>query len=418
MTPFKWAVVFVLSLSFTVFVTFFGRLPALRRTPIAGLHRLMWIHTPNAALALDSRLTAGRLSRSLSRFGDYIMHDRHPTVVVFFLAILTVAEYMYLPEAWPRLGWFTKLTAGLAVMMPYLFLYLACTSDPGYITPENHAYHMSLYPYDHTLFHPGNECRSCRFLKPARSKHCSICKRCIAKADHHCVFINSCVGYGNHHWFLLLLSSTAVLTTYGGLLGVSLLSSMMTERHPDWSLWKPEDMTFNRYMAVWGWGVQQNVRMGATTLLSLLTTPLVCGLLAYTLYLVYAGTTTNESLKWSVYKEDMGDGYAFRRRLPPSRQKNSRTEPPCRRWPVEPEHVLVATSDGKPPAENARLAGDGEWERVWSLKHVENLYDLGFWDNLVDTFVPDYRFGDRSDDPPSERTQRTKEPARWSGFPP
>jgi len=30
MTPFKWAVVFVLSLSFMVFVTFFGRLPAFR----------------------------------------------------------------------------------------------------------------------------------------------------------------------------------------------------------------------------------------------------------------------------------------------------------------------------------------------------------------------------------------------------
>lgn len=323
---------------------------------------------------------------------------------------------MYLPEAWPQLGWFTKLTAGITVLAPYLFLYLACASDPGYITAENHAYHMSLYPYDHALFHPGNECRSCRLLKPARSKHCSICKRCIAKADHHCVFINSCVGYGNHHWFLLLLLSTAVLTTYGGLLGVSLMSSTMTERHPDWSLWKPKHMTFNGYMAVWGWGVQRNVRMGATTLLSLLTTPLVWGLLAYTLYLVYAGTTTNESLKWSIYKEDMSDGYAFRRPMPPGRQKNPRTEPPCRRWPVEPEHVLVATSDAKPPADDARLAGDGEWERVLGLKNVENLYDLGFWDNLVDAFVTDYAFGNPSDDPPSERKRRG--PARRSGFPP
>ncbi|OAQ82246.1 DHHC zinc finger protein [Purpureocillium lilacinum] len=408
MTPFKWAVVFVLSLSFMVFVTFFGRLPAFRKTPIAALHRLVWIHIPNAGIAVDNMITGGRLFRSLSRFGNFMMHDRHPTVVIFFLAILVVAEYMYLPSMWPHLGTFTKFSASITVFLPYFFLYLACASDPGYITPANHAYHMSLYPYDHALFHPGNKCSTCGILKPARSKHCSICKRCIAKADHHCIFINSCVGYGNHHWFILLLLSTAVLTTYGALLGLSLLSTAMRVRFPEFRLWKPRGMTTTVYAAIWGAGIQSNVRLGATTLLAVLTTPLVWGLLIYTLYLVWAGTTTNESLKWSVYKEDMDDGFAFRRPLPARRKRDPQMEPPCARWPVEPEQVLVATSDGEPPIDDLNLAGEGEWERVWSLRHVENLYDMGFGDNLADAFVQDYAFGGRADEPPAERRRNGK----------
>lgn len=89
----------------------------------------------------------------------------------------------------------------------------------------------------------------------------------------------------------------------------------------------------------------------------------------------------------------MNDGYAFRRSMAADRKKNKRIEPGCARWPVETEQVLVATPDGHPPNGEAYAAGQGPWERVWSLKYVENLYDMGFWDNLGDIFVRDYTFG-------------------------
>ncbi|KAG8423567.1 palmitoyltransferase swf1 [Metarhizium acridum] len=408
MVSLKWVVTFVLALSFAVFVTFFGRLPVFRRTPIGLLHRLIWIHIPNLLLSVDNRLTSGRITRSLSRFGHFIMHERHPAVVIFFLALMIGGEYLYLPSIWHRLAPLTKLTVVITVLLPYLFLYLSCAADPGYITKENHAYHMSLYPYDHALFHPGVECKTCGFLKPPRSKHCSLCKRCIAKADHHCIFINSCVGYGNQHWFILLLLSTAILCTYGGLLGGSLLSSSIKQHFVDWSPWSPLQQGWGMYVVIWGWGIQTNIGLGITTLLSGLTAPLVWGLLIYTMYLVYCGTTTNESFKWSVYRDDMEDGYAFRRPMPSKRERDLVKEPICRRWPVEPEMVLAATDDGKPPPAQMALAGEGEWERVWNLKDVENLYDLGLWDNLGDIFVANCAFGARVEDPPAERGLRRK----------
>ncbi|RBA16676.1 hypothetical protein FPRO05_01400 [Fusarium proliferatum] len=367
MSPLKKLILLILFISFMVFVAFFGRIPAL---------------------------------------SNMMLHERHWTVVIFFMLIMVVGEYMFLPQAWPKIGSFTKLIVVVTVFLPYLFLYLACAADPGYITPENHAYYMSLYPYDHTLFHPGHMCRTCKFLKPARSKHCSLCKRCVAKADHHCVFINSCVGYGNQHWFILLLISTAFLCTYGGFLGLSIITVRVQRYAPGWSVWKPRGMTVSQYLAGWGWGIQDNVNMGASSLLAALTSPLVWGLLLYTLYLVYCGTTTNETLKWSDWKEDMRDGFAFRRSMPINRQKNERAEPRFTRWPVEVQQIIVTTQDGQPPNDELRYPGEGEWERVWNLSDVENLYDMGLWDNLVDIFVRDYGFGNKNDEPNAERWRR------------
>ncbi|KAF5674505.1 SWF1-like protein [Fusarium heterosporum] len=392
MSSLKKLVLLILFISFMVFVAFFGRIPALRRTPIATLHKLIWVHIPNGITKVDQVITGGRVSSYLSRFGNLMLHERHWAVVLFFLLIMAVGEYMFIPQAWTKIGPVAKLTVVISVFLPYLFLYLACAVDPGYITHENHAYYMSLYPYDHTLFHPGHMCRTCGFLKPPRSKHCSLCKRCIAKADHHCVFINSCVGYGNQHWFVLLLASTAFLCTYGGILGMSIITVRVQRYAPGWSVWKPSNMSFNQYLAGWGWGIQDNVNMGASSLLAALTSPLVWGLFLYTLYLVYCGTTTNETLKWSDWKEDMRDGFAFRRNMPANRPRNERLEPRSTRWPVEVKQIIVTTQDGGPP-KNDRMPGEGPWERVWNLSDVENLYDMGLWDNMVDIFVSDYAFG-------------------------
>ncbi|KAH6682354.1 DHHC zinc finger protein [Plectosphaerella plurivora] len=380
----------VLGISFFVFVLFFGRIPALRNTPIATLHKFLFIKIPNGIVALDNMLTGGRVTGSMSRFGNYIMHDRHPTVVIFFLVLLGGAEFLYLPGAWPQMSTFQRCTAAIALFSPYFFLYKAVMADPGYITPENHAYHMSLYPYDYSIFYPGQMCSTCNFLKPPRSKHCSVCKKCIARLDHHCIFINGCVGYGNHHWFILLLLSTALLSAYGGLLGLNLMSTRIGALFPRWSPWPHWGMDWQRYLTLWGYGLQDNVGMGAVTLLALLCSPLVWGLLMYTLWLVYCGTTTNESLKWSEWKEDMDDGIAFKRRLPDDFRGDPRIDPGCPRWPLAPQQVLARTEDGQPPVGGP---GDGPWDHIWKIKDVENLYDMGLKDNMADIFARDYSFG-------------------------
>jgi palmitoyltransferase ZDHHC4 len=68
--------------------------------------------------------------------------------------------------------------------------------------------------------------------------------------------------------------------------------------------------------------------------------------------------------------------------------------------------ILVRTVDGTAPSVDEPL-GVGDWEKVHSLADVENLYDLGFWDNLVDVFVPDYSFRDQAG-PDVERGRKSR----------
>jgi len=293
---------------------------------------------------------------------------------------------MIVPQAWPLLTLSYKVISAILIFLPYIFLYAAAASDPGYITPENHVQQMSLYPYDFTIYHPGHPCRTCRLLKPARSKHCSICKKCISKMDHHCIFINNCVGVRNQHWFLLLLFTTATLISYAVFVGSTLLSAIIREHLPEWNLLGTA-FTWSEYFHILGWALQEKTRMGTITLLCALTAPLVWGLLGYHIYLIWAGTTTNESMKWDDWRAEMADGYVFKRALPDNRQKNLRVEPESTQWPAESVQIVLRTNDGLPPSplEN----GVGEWVRIWKLADLENLYDLGFWDNLKDAFQPE-----------------------------
>lgn len=415
----------VLAISLMTFIIFFGRLPIFRRTPIAWLYTFFVVNLPSGMLAVDRALTGGRFTASMVRFGSFMMNDKHPTVVIFFLVLLVGSEWMAIPSAWEFLSIFQRVCVVVLGSLPYIFLYLAAYTDPGTVSLGNLKHHLSLYPYDYALFHPGHRCYTCNLLKPPRSKHCPVCKRCVGRLDHHCIFINNCVGVGNHHWFLLLLLSTAVLCSYGGWTGLCILRDRVLERFPHWSLlpWRAYEvsggaladtplatrkMTFNTWLVLLSWGMKNFIHLGSVSLLGLLISPLVWGLLAYNLWNVWTGQTTNESLKWGDWKYDMEDGLVYKRRMATTDAGLLSAGAASSRWPIEPEHVLVRTEDGNPPPPNDKaLPGVGEWERVWTLRDVENLYDLGFWSNLKDIFIPNYQFNTK-DLPASERRGRPR----------
>lgn len=48
-------------------------------------------------------------------------------------------------------------------------------------------------------------------------------------------------------------------------------------------------------------------------------------------------------------------------------------------WPISSDYIFVRTRDGRPPQGQEAL-----WTRVWNLDDVDNIYDLGGLQNLVE----------------------------------
>jgi len=283
------------------------------------------------------------------------------------------------------------LALGLATI-PYVLIY-KCVVTKSFITSQNHEEEMKRYPYDCAIFYPGHRCRTCQFLKPARSKHCNICRACISRHDHHCVWLMNCVGAHNYVYFLSLLLSLSFLLTYGTWLGYSLLSQTLQEIVP------PEYQAamkgWSMYFNIWAIVITADAKIGTVTLLMLMTAPLAVAFLAYHTYLIWAGMTTNESSKWSGWKCDVEDDMAFkaeRSQIPGAPRNVDLADQP---WPVVSDQILgyimdvdsndiyYPGSDHREP-DSHRDIPNSPW-KLTSMADIENIYDLGFWNNLRDS---------------------------------
>jgi hypothetical protein len=401
MIAFRNTIILVVVVSLFTFIALFGRLPALRKTPIGFSHRLLCIYIPNGFRRVDNRYTGGRMTVTIARLTNYLFHQKNPLVLLLFLTLLTGSATLFLRAALAHLTITKIIPIPFVLLAPYTFTYLCVTSKTDYLNRSNHASAMRQYPYDHILFRPDSLCRTCNFVKPARSKHCSLCGVCVARCDHHCAWINNCVGRHNYRYFLLLLFSIGTVELYGAYLSWAILSPHLHLGHSSYGwfekqYWAELGNAFVFAMNIGG------ISVAGVGLLAITTMPLPFALFGYHIYLVWAGMTTNESAKWADWRDDMTDGVAWigkrsvveahnkerkarqlrnSNRLSGHANPNPESEEPEEEyvpWPKHSDQIIVSTTDGKAPTGQEQL-----WERCTSLDMVDNIYDLGFWDNLV-----------------------------------
>jgi len=73
-----------------------------------------------------------------------------------------------------------------------------------------------------TRYHPyplPTWCDKCKFKRPARAHHCSVCNHCVLQYDHHCGWLNACIGLHNFRHFI----GTVLFLIFGCLYGTLMM---------------------------------------------------------------------------------------------------------------------------------------------------------------------------------------------------
>ncbi|TMW56759.1 hypothetical protein Poli38472_006769 [Pythium oligandrum] len=152
------------------------------------------------------------------RFKHYLWQEPNPVVQIFYMLLVVGGYGAFLATGLPQLptaflGEIHILLSFLAVLGAVQSFIAASTTLPGILLPQTLAY-FDNYAYDNE-FYSKRICSTCKTIKLARSKHCSICNICVPRFDHHCVWLNSCIGEENHLSFLRFLLMNVVLCSYG-----------------------------------------------------------------------------------------------------------------------------------------------------------------------------------------------------------
>lgn len=240
--------------------------------------------------------------------------------------------------------------------LPFAALARLYFSDPGKVTKANHHKEVTRFPYDDIIYTPNTECRTCLFDKPARSKHCSVCKCCVAMQDHHCIWVNNCVGLKNYRYFALFLAVNIFVFAYGFILLAIALYGSVRSVNGFWELVRQ--------------GISQRTAVCLFILCCALL-PLVTFFAFLHLRYVWGGVTTNEADKWDDIQGLIPERMLY--------------------YYPGTQILLVKYPDGRfnralKPAEVQLVGENTEPTVVKSISELPNIYDQDFSENLKIAF--------------------------------
>ncbi|XP_045492169.1 palmitoyltransferase Hip14 isoform X2 [Colias croceus] len=135
-------------------------------------------------------------------------------------------------KAWFYITWLVVIApavsagATLAFLLSSLLLWhtflRSWRADPGVISATRQEKMQTIIELSEGGgggFEAARFCSACLLRRPLRSKHCSVCNRCVAKFDHHCPWVANCIGAENHRHFvgfLLCLMAMCGWMLWGG----------------------------------------------------------------------------------------------------------------------------------------------------------------------------------------------------------
>eukprot|EP01084_Bolivina_argentea_P107197 191685_1 len=185
----------------------------------------------NTLWKISIKIFGERYMNNVLRVFNWIIHERNPILQIVYIVVVCGAFTLFIVYIWPYWNIFeynsSKNISVVSLSYSHIYFsifimfsclsswFICCWSDSGEINSSNHFIYYSMFKFGPIFSYSDNICKTCKFLKPARSKHCSLCNKCIGRFDHHCPWINSCVGIGNYHYFLNFLFIHWFMCIYG-----------------------------------------------------------------------------------------------------------------------------------------------------------------------------------------------------------
>ncbi len=203
---------------------------------------------------------------------------------------------------------------GLIALLTWTTVFL---SDPGTITEQTKQKLVPLYSYDHFMFRRdrGN-CKACSTPRLPRSKHCNICRRCVARfgslnlifriqfkfkltaliSDHHCGWVGTCVGIYNTRYFLLFLVSHVWMLVHMTALGMCVIrESAFRLIDEDYFYAETNEPISSFSLQV---AIIAESKLVFVIFAFLIMTVIMLIFFCYHVSLVWRNKTTNETFKW------------------------------------------------------------------------------------------------------------------------
>lgn len=384
----------VLLLLFIVsYIALFGDAACHRRTPISKAHKWLTESIPAFLHASVLSRVCGSSTRAASFttwFATFLELRLMPAFYIFLLvAGLCMAQKSIIPRLselplptplvpCPRSRFLCHSSSPFSLpptTSPHIVPFYAVLAfglwlrvwrtDPGVITSSTLPVLSSVFPHDHVLFVPSTPvCRTCSLPKPARSKHCSLCNRCVARFDHHCGWMGTCIGLYNTHYFIYFLAAHCLIVAHGALLCAQIIRQTILRLVDGHFVYVPTNTIITNFSFRIAFAAETT--LCAFCIVLVLTFLMLISFLFYHLYLIANNITTNEFVKWSSVREAV---HAYEK-------KHGRT-------------LQCAITE-----EAHQHAAAGNYDSLQSLPRFDhkgmplNIYNRGLFSNLFEVFAP------------------------------
>ncbi|KAM0950664.1 putative protein S-acyltransferase [Dioscorea sansibarensis] len=285
-----------------------GQWPIFRGTFIEKINYFLTFGAYDYFLRFVAVICGSRARDAILTIEHYCCDRPNPILQILYLAIIGVTYFFVIKSSFKYVpGYyvseFHKYASMLAVGMGVLLFLLTSFSDPGTVKADNAPQYLAAYPYDEVIYSE-KECSTCKIPKPARSKHCGICGRCVARFDHHCGWMNNCIGEKNTRYFMAFLLWHFLMCLYGTIVLGLIIVGQMKERRIIYILtvyYGVENSFSGLFPHVVQWLLGSHNTQVLLIVFLFLVTLLLAGFFGYHAHLCMTNTTTNETFKWQDY---------------------------------------------------------------------------------------------------------------------